>query len=230
MLQLLLIRHGEPAYPADSLTPLGERQAELLGLRLATVGLFEIWTSPMGRARRTAEIVAQRLALPVREASWLAELESWAINDPVRGEIPAWEVDMASVREVSPGESTPRRGWGEIGALVTASALESSYANLGRAADEFLASFGYSRQGEGFAVAPDAFSGPLAVICHCGLALTWLAHLLALAPPIIWSRFTLAPASITHVEFESRQAAGGETAWPRCRSLGDVGHLAVATT
>lgn len=32
------IRHGDPIYDPDSLTPLGKRQAEALGKRLATHG------------------------------------------------------------------------------------------------------------------------------------------------------------------------------------------------
>lgn len=218
MLQLLLIRHGEPAYPADALTPRGERQAERLGRRLREADLVELWTSPMGRARQTAKIVSRAVGLPVREAPWLAELESWAIDDPVRGEAPAWEIDAGSVRTANAAALTAE-GWSELGALATAPGLADDFAALGRSADAFLAEYGYLRTGESYAVAPDAFGGALAVVCHCGLALTWLAHLLAVPPPVIWSGFTLPPASITRICFDSRSGL------PRCHGFGDVGHL-----
>ena len=37
---LFYLRHGDPIYSPDSLTALGERQAEALGRRLAQMVLF----------------------------------------------------------------------------------------------------------------------------------------------------------------------------------------------
>ena len=37
---LYYIRHGDPIYNPDSLTPLGERQAEAIGHRLAGRGIL----------------------------------------------------------------------------------------------------------------------------------------------------------------------------------------------
>ncbi len=51
---LFYIRHGDPIYDPDSLTPLGERQAEAIGRRLALHGLDEIYVSPSNRAQLTA--------------------------------------------------------------------------------------------------------------------------------------------------------------------------------
>ena len=39
---LYYIRHADPIYEPDSLTPLGERQAEALSRRLARFGLDEL--------------------------------------------------------------------------------------------------------------------------------------------------------------------------------------------
>ncbi|MBQ1256231.1 MAG: histidine phosphatase family protein [Clostridia bacterium] len=51
---LFFVRHGDPCYDPDSLTPLGLRQAEAVGRRLAGHGLDRIFSSPMKRARQTA--------------------------------------------------------------------------------------------------------------------------------------------------------------------------------
>ena len=40
------IRHGDPIYDPDSLTPLGEKQAEALAKRLALYGIDKIYSSP----------------------------------------------------------------------------------------------------------------------------------------------------------------------------------------
>ncbi len=58
---LYYIRHGDPIYDPDSLTPLGERQAEAIGRRLAVYGLDEIYTSPSNRAQLTAKPTCELL-------------------------------------------------------------------------------------------------------------------------------------------------------------------------
>lgn len=56
----LLVGRGDP-----TLTALGERQARSLGFALESV--HEVWTSPLVRARRTAELAWPRLKPIVRE-------------------------------------------------------------------------------------------------------------------------------------------------------------------
>ena len=48
------VRHGDPIYDPDSLTPLGHRQAEAVAKRLALYGLDEIYASTSNRAVLTA--------------------------------------------------------------------------------------------------------------------------------------------------------------------------------
>ena len=47
---LFYIRHGDPIYDPDSLTPLGLRQAEAVAKRLSLYGLDEIYASSSNRA------------------------------------------------------------------------------------------------------------------------------------------------------------------------------------
>jgi hypothetical protein len=63
------------------------------------------------------------------------------------------------------------------------------------------------------------------VFCHGGFGLTWLAHLLALLLPLVWSGFWLPPSSVTTMLFDERSP---EWAVPRCIGLGDVSHLYAA--
>ena len=55
------VRHGDPIYNPDSLTPLGERQAEAIGKRLAVHGLNKIYSSPSNRAQLTAKPTCEML-------------------------------------------------------------------------------------------------------------------------------------------------------------------------
>lgn len=44
----------------------------------------------------------------------------------------------------------------------------------------------------------------IAIFCHCGLALTWLSHLLAIPLPMVHSSFWLAPSSVTTILFDEQ--------------------------
>ena len=74
MKKLLIVRHGQTEFNrrgivqghVDSdLTPLGVRQAERLGERLATEGIERIISSDLGRTIRTANIINDKLGLTV---------------------------------------------------------------------------------------------------------------------------------------------------------------------
>src|SRR5204862_7367541 len=85
MTTLLLVRHGETDWNAEGrlqghtdrpLSDYGRRQARELAGDLENEGLVAIYSSDLARARETAEIVGERLGLPValdpdlREKDW----------------------------------------------------------------------------------------------------------------------------------------------------------------
>ena len=56
-MRIMLVRHAEPDYSVDSLTPRGWREAELLSRRLIRLKRVEaFYVSPLGRARDTASV------------------------------------------------------------------------------------------------------------------------------------------------------------------------------
>ena len=57
---LYIIRHGDPDYTTDTLTERGWAQAEAVGKRLAASGINRVFSSPMGRAKQTAEPTCRR--------------------------------------------------------------------------------------------------------------------------------------------------------------------------
>lgn len=81
-MRLLLIRHGQSSSNAEGrfqghmdvpLSERGLRESALLAERLASAGVDAIYSSPLQRARRTAEIVAERLSLEIAERHALIE-------------------------------------------------------------------------------------------------------------------------------------------------------------
>jgi probable phosphoglycerate mutase len=113
---LLLLRHGQTAMSVERrfsghgdppLTPYGVRQAEALGDRVGALAAREggalaaVWSSPLRRARATAEAVAQRLGLDVRTDDRLRETDfgEWEgltfgeIQERAPRELRAWLAD-----------------------------------------------------------------------------------------------------------------------------------------
>ena len=71
------IRHGEPNYELDCLTELGKKQAEALSNCLVKIGFDEIFVSPVGRAKETAEPTLQKLNIKPQILEFLSEGKAW---------------------------------------------------------------------------------------------------------------------------------------------------------
>jgi ribonuclease H / adenosylcobalamin/alpha-ribazole phosphatase len=135
----VLVRHGQTALSAERrfagrgdypLTELGRKQAAAVAARLAERGGIElIVTSPLGRARRTAEAVAERLSVAMTVDDDLAETDfgSWEgltfaeVSERWPAEMKSWLADA----EAAPpgGESftaVGRRVDAALDRLVTA--------------------------------------------------------------------------------------------------------------
>ena len=102
VVELCLVRHAHAGDSAtwegpDELRPLtekGRRQAERLGRHLAAIGFVPdaVITSPLVRARETAEIVADLVGVPVRVDERLGEA-----------------LDLATVERILDDAGSPRR-------------------------------------------------------------------------------------------------------------------------
>ncbi len=98
MTRLVLIRHGETdwnvegRYQGQADPPLNGRgvaQAHRLAEALRGVGLEVLYTSPLRRARQTAEVVAEALGLPLYEEPRLMEIHQGDWQGRLRAEIAA---------------------------------------------------------------------------------------------------------------------------------------------
>ena len=73
---LYIVRHGDPNYVDDCLTEKGILQAEAVGKRIAASGINQIYSSPMGRAKQTAEPACRLLGLEYEIEDWTREIET----------------------------------------------------------------------------------------------------------------------------------------------------------
>ena len=74
---LFYIRHGDPIYDPDSLTPLGHRQAEAVAKRLARYGVDEVYSSSSTRAVLTSKPTCEMLKKEPVLLDWCHEHLAW---------------------------------------------------------------------------------------------------------------------------------------------------------
>lgn len=215
-MRLYIIRHADPDYENNTLTPAGHLEAQALARRLATAGLDYVYTSPLARARLTAQYTADLLKLTPQVEEWTAELSDWRIEQAPWGRLMAWDLpgEIVRAQETFPTHDT----WHLISPLEV---YRAEFETIQRNSDAFICGLGYERQnGRYRCLRPNR--DRIAIFCHNGFGITWLAHLLEIPLALVWSGFWLAPSSVTTILFDERSETW---AVPRCLGLGDVSHL-----
>lgn len=208
-MRLYIIRHADPDYANDSITPDGHLEAQALADRMATEGIGRIFCSPLGRARQTMQYTADRLGLTAEIQDWMRELSGMGIQLQPWGHLAAWDVPA----EVYHGN--------RLDEAFAGLDFSDKIRAINEGSDQLLARLGYERDGGRYrCVRPN--QERVAVFCHNGFGITWLAHLLRLPLISVWTSFWLAPTSVTTVLFDQRSP---EWAVPRCLAVGDTSHL-----
>ena len=140
------IRHGDPIYSPDSLTPLGRRQAEALGRRLARYGLDKIFVSPLKRAQETAAPACELLKKDMTVLDWTSEGLAWGeftSVDPAAG-YRTWFFQNRSLQNLLVSAEMRALGadWFTHPIFAETKAAEG-VARVRRETDALLASLGY---------------------------------------------------------------------------------------
>ena len=89
-MKLVIIRHGDPNYEIDSLTPTGWKEAELLVPRISAMDVKAFYVSPLGRARDTANETLKRIGREAQVMDWLREFPA-VVQKPGRPNSIAWD-------------------------------------------------------------------------------------------------------------------------------------------
>ena len=220
-MRLFVIRHADPDYPNNTITACGHKEAEALSQRMETIRPDRIYSSPIPRAYITAEYTAKRLGMDIHVEPWTRELE-WRMEHPSKGRIATWDIDGEVLRAADPSHLT-HDAWDQSPHQKELN-LRPAFEKLQSESDEFLERLGYKREGTLYRpVRPNR--DKIALFCHGGFGLAFLAHLLHIPIPLMWSGFFLPPSSVTTILMDERTE---EWAVPRCIGMGDVSHLYAA--
>lgn len=142
-MRLYIIRHADPDYPNNTITAAGHLEAQALAERMARQGLDRIYTSPVARARITAEYTARLMAMPLHVEDWTAELP-WQMEYEDFGRISAWDLPGEVIRG---GKKVPTHdNWHELPPIRQLE-LREKFDTVKHNSDEFLERHGYQREG-----------------------------------------------------------------------------------
>ncbi len=219
-MKLLFVRHGDPDYENDSLTPRGWHEAELLSKRLAQVDVKNFYCSPLGRAVDTASATLNKVSREAEIFPWLREFSPRMMHP--NGEFTiSW--DWLPEDWTKCPEFFDRERWTDHPLFLQANVREAAR-EVEDGIDSLLKIHGYARDGF-FYRAENANEDTLVFFCHFGVECVILSHLLNISPMLLWHGTCAAPSSVTTVVTEERRKG---IAYFRVLAFGDTSHLYVA--
>ena len=217
---LYIVRHGHPDYATDSLTERGWLQAEAVGKRLAATSIDQVYASPMGRARQTAEPTCRLLDLPCHIEPWAHEVQDERLTEEPYGKpISVTMVQNTYYRENGGIDLPYDRAYEAVG--FRASGMKDAVAYIEEGGRDFLERLGYKEENGVYRILR-ANEDKVALFCHSIMARAWISTLLHIPIHMMWAGFHYTHTGVTVLEF--RNNADGFTA-PKCLCYSDMSHL-----
>ncbi len=218
-MRILLIRHGDPNYEIDGLTEKGKREVALLAKKLSKEKIDKIYSSPLGRARLTAEPTARALGLDIEILPFMREFSAKTVKLPYMetADIP-WDI-LPGYINGQPLAYSPSE-WQKT-SFIAESEVFAEYQSVCKAFDAILARHGYERDGYNYKVTRSNHE-TIAVFCHFGVMAVVLSHLLNCSPYSLWQHTCALPSSVTTIYTEERRQG---IALMRATGFGDISHL-----
>ena len=217
-MRIIFVRHGDPNYQLNCLTPLGHKQAEAASLRLKDEGIEKIYSSSAGRAVETAEYTAKLLGLEIEAHDYMREI-GWGPrdNEVFHEKGHPW---ASASKMISLGDSVSSDDWREHrffkGNWVTNLSVKA-----GNDFDALLETLGYKREGEYYRVLRKN-DGNVIMVSHGGASSAALAHLFSL--PFLLT-LSIVRADYTAITIVSIDAEEGHLALPKFDMMNDSKHI-----
>lgn len=225
-MKILIIRHGDPYYPTDSLTEKGQREAELLGERLKKENITSIYVSPLGRAKLTAKPTAEKVGIEPIVLDWLQEIPvrlgfeyntDCCTNSKFPWNIPPelWTNDK-DIFNVDTWQNSD---------ILKGSNICDVYTKVCKEFDNLIAKHGYVRDGNLFRIEENAKKEQtIALFCHGGIGTALIAHILNMPVIPAWNTIFLPPSSVTTI-FMEEHIVKNSIAHAIFAGIADTSHL-----
>lgn len=215
---LFYVRHGDPIYEPDSLTPLGKRQAEAVAKRLALHGIDKVYASTSNRAIQTASPLCEMIKKDMTLLDFAHESLAWndfSINHKT------WLFQDKETLQLFTDETVISLGqkWYEHPSFTAyKSGIDRVYDETYR----FFESLGYQHirnTGKYKVINPN--DSRVALFAHQGFGLAFLSVVLDIPYPFIARHFDMCHTGITAIHFHEQDGY----AVPKILTLSSDAHL-----
>ena len=201
-MKIIIIRHGDPDYEHDSLTPRGDKEARLLAEIIGTYNIDAFYVSPLGRAQRTASFSLEKLGAQAETLDWLREFPPRIKRPDLKGSLSSCAWDWRPTDWMKVPEFYDRDLWYTHPIMEEAHVKEAAL-HVHEGLDSLLAKHGYERDGLYYR-AVRSNHDTIALVCHFGVEMVILAHLIGVSPMPLWHGFVASPTAITRISTEER--------------------------
>lgn len=217
---LYIIRHGDPDYTTDTLTERGRLQAEAVGKRIASAKVDRIFSSPMGRARQTAEPACRLLGIDYEVLDWTHEIGDERLVPHPNGSMRSITLLQNTYLRESGGQDL-RYDEAFDHPIIAQSELKKAVEYIARNGNQFLERLGYKEENGVYRILHPN-EERVALFCHGAFSRAWLSALLHIPVHMMWSDFAYTHTGVTVLQFKNNE--NGFTA-PKCLCFSDMSHL-----
>ena len=202
---LIYIRHGDPIYNPDQITPLGEEQARALTKRLQVFGIDEIYASTSNRAIQTAQPTSNLLGLEIKTLDFLNENYLDDLKAPLEGGKRDWIWAHPEYANVLTSMEVRQMGeeWYKHPKLEPFH-FEKKLFNINEQLDKFIAGFGYEHDIEKglYKVVERNAEKRIAVFAHECMGKIVMSHLLDVPFPQYATHFEMHTSAFSVIRFD----------------------------
>ena len=219
------VRHGDPIYNPDSLTPLGLEQAEAIKYRLAQYGLDKIYASSSNRAILTATPTAELLGKEIEILDWCNESYAWQdFSMPNDENYYTWSYNHPHIKKLYMSDEIRMMGrnWYDHEAFKNTRIKEGTL-RVEREVDAFMLSLGYRNdRDKGYYIAENPTNERVALFVHEGFGTAFLSALLDMPYPLYSTHFTMCHTGMTVINFAVEKDG---SVFPKVLTLSSDSHI-----
>ena len=222
---LFYIRHGDPIYNPNQLTPLGKRQAEAVAKRLALFGIDRIYSSDSNRALETAQPTSELLKKEMTLLPWCNESLAHKYFSTMyeKQNRKTWFFAIPEYRQLFASSEVRRldREWYRHPRFSESGCQEGAQLYQ-REVDAFLSTLGYDHNIEnGTYTANRPNDDRIALFAHEGVGKIFMSCLLDIPYPLYATHFEMSHSGMTVIEFPNTT----EAFVPKMLQLSNDSHL-----
>lgn len=215
------IRHGDPVYNPDSLTVLGEKQADALAKRLSLYGVDKVYSSTLNRAIQTAKPTCEFLKKDMELLDFANESHAWNDLTIQREGAKRWLFQDDETKLLFADKSIISLGhnWYEHSEMME---YKNGIDRIYNESFEFFKTLGYEHiRHTGKYKVVKSNDERIALFAHQGFGLAFLSVILDIPYPIFANHFDMCHTGMTVIEFKEKNGF----AIPKVLTLSSDSHL-----